>query len=363
MNHVRIKNKIILTVGILSMVAATWAYALFLPIPLPKDGNVFYLKAGTSRSTIIKNLSDSGYIRLAPLFKAYIYFFDAHFKAGEYHFAQGSSPYTIWKQLTKGTGHYYRSFTIIPGWTFAQIKQALYEEATINSVSQTMSNKELMAALGDAIHHPEGMFMPETYFYIRDASDLVILKRAYDLMQKKLDSAWQKRSKDLPYKDRYEALIAASLIEKEAYLAPEQPKIGGVLINRLRKDMLLQFDPSVIYGMGEKYNGTIYKQDLVADTPYNTYVHKGLPPTPIAMPSTSAIQAALQPESHDYLYFVAKGDGSHEFSKSLVDHQDAVKRASELRSKQSINTSLIRAYLKHAMVNRRVFPGKKYAAR
>jgi UPF0755 protein len=363
MNDVRLSSKLYISLGAIIALGLVWAYALFMPVSLPEDGTVFYLKPGTPRVNVIKELSAKRLIRLAPLFKAYIYFYDAHFKSGEYHFAYGSTAYSIWKQITQGTGHHYRSFTIIPGWTFEQVKQALYEEETIKSITQTMSNNEIMTTLGDSEHKPEGMFMPETYFYIRDVSDLVILQRAYDLMQNKLKEAWEHRNKDLPYNTTYEALIAASLIEKEAYLSPERPKIGGVLINRLRKDMLLQFDPSVIYGMGDKYHGTIYKQDLVADTPYNTYIHKGLPPTPIAMPGIESIQAAMQPEKHEYLYFVARGDGSHEFSKTLEDHQDAVKKASEMQ-KHSFNSPLIRAILKHALLNGRVFPGKKrYASR
>lgn len=359
----RLNGKILISLGVFFAFIATWAYALFMPVSLPKDGVIFYLKSGTSRIKVIRELSSKGLVRAAPLFEVFLYFYDAHFKSGEYHFSPGSTSYSVWKQLTQGTGHHYRSFTIIPGWTFSQVKHAIYEQGTIKTLTKTMSDDEIMAALGDKKHKPEGMFMPETYFYIRDDSDLAILKRAYDLMQAKLKEAWEHRSADLPYNTPYEALVAASLIEKEAYLGQERPKIGGVLINRLRKDMLLQFDPTVIYGMGDKYTGTIYKQDLVTDTPYNTYVHKGLPPTPIAMPGVDSIQAATRPDINEYYYFVAKGDGSHVFSKTLEDHQDAVKKSSELRNAQSFNTSLIRAYLKYTLRNARVFPGKRYASR
>ncbi|MBV9575419.1 MAG: endolytic transglycosylase MltG, partial [Gammaproteobacteria bacterium] len=159
--------------------------------------------------------------------------------------------------------------------------------------------------------------------------DLVILKRAFDLMKNKLATAWEKRALDLPYQNAYEALIAASLIEKEAYLNTERPIIGGVLINRLRKNMLLQFDPTVIYGLGTRYNGKIHKQDLLENTAYNTYVHRGLPPTPIAMPGLASLQAATHPDTNDYIYFVAKGDGSHQFSKTLSEHNAAVKKANK----------------------------------
>jgi UPF0755 protein len=171
---------------------------------------------------------------------------------------------------------------------------------------------------------PEGEFYPETYYYTRGVADLVILKHAYDLMQSRLNQAWESRLPGLPYQDAYQALIAASLIEKEAHLNQERPIIAGVLINRLRKNMLLQIDPTVIYGMGDRYLGKIYRRDLLDDTIYNTYVHKGLPPTPIAMPSQASIDAAIHPAAHDYYYFVAKGDGSHQFSKSLPEHHRAV---------------------------------------
>ena len=181
-----------------------------------------------------------------------------------------------------------------------------------------------MNRLGDAALAPEGQFFPETYYYTKGSSDLVILKRAFDLMQSNLKEAWETRSPNLPYKNVYEALIAASLIEKEAYFDAERPVIAGVLVNRIRKNMLIQFDPTVIYGLGLRYNGKIHKQDLLENTPYNTYVHKGLPPTPIAMPGRTSINAALHPDNTDYLYFVARSDKSHQFSKTLFEHQAAV---------------------------------------
>jgi UPF0755 protein len=262
--------------------------------------------------------------------------------SGEYLIPSGSSPYFIWKQLTSGTGRYYRAFTIIPGWTFKQVREALNNESALKHlIAPADSDASIMSALGDNSHDPEGMFLPETYYFLRGDADLAILKRAHNSMNTKLNEAWQGRAAGLPYQTSYQALIAASLIEKEAYLPQEQPKIGGVLINRLHKNMLLQFDPTVIYGMGDHYQGKIYKRDLLANTPYNTYVHHGLPPTPIAMPGSTAISAALHPEVHDYLYFVAKGDGSHEFTANLQDHHAAVQKAADLRSKQPVNTPTV----------------------
>jgi UPF0755 protein len=190
-----------------------------------------------------------------------------------------------------------------------------------------MTDKDLMLLLGDGNRSPEGLFMPETYYFSRGDSDLTILKRAHQLMQQKLNTAWNSRAADLPYQDAYQALIAASLIEKEAYLAKEQPIISGVLVNRLRKNMLLQFDPTIIYGLGSAYQGKIFKKDLTTDTPYNTYLHRGLPPTPIASPGITAITAAVHPAQHNYFYFVAVGDGSHQFTTNLQDHHQAVVNA------------------------------------
>jgi UPF0755 protein len=198
-----------------------------------------------------------------------------------------------------------------------------------------------MLHLGAANLKPEGEFFPETYYFTKGNSDLILLKHAFKAMQSKLNDAWSKRASALPYKNAYEALIAASLIEKEAYLSKERPIIAGVLVNRLKKEMLLQFDPSVIYGLGERYTGKLSKANLLENTAYNTYLHKGLPPTPIAMPSLASISAALHPEQNDYYYFVAKGDGSHQFSKTLLEHNAAVKALIKWQS-EHVSELLIR---------------------
>jgi UPF0755 protein len=193
---------------------------------------------------------------------------------------------------------------------------------------------------------PEGNFLPETYFYTKGNADVMLLKQSFQLLQTKFAAAWEKRAINLPYKNTYEALIAASLIEKEAYLDSERPMIAGVLVNRLRHNMLLQFDPTIIYGLGDNYTGKIYKSDLTKDTPYNTYLHAGLPPTPIAMPSMGSIEAALHPIEHDYYYFVARGDGSHQFSKTLSEHNAAVvKFTKQTKTRTSFNSEAIEAKL------------------
>jgi len=305
-----------------------WAYALFMPVVSQKEGVVFYVKPGMSRTAAVSELSQQGLVRLPPLFYLYVYLrVDAQLKTGEYQFPQYASAFSIWRQLTTRTGIYYRRFTIIPGKTFAQIRQTLSQTEGLRPLTNDWDEQKIMQYMGQPALAAEGQFFPETYYYTRDTLDLVVLKRAFDLMQNKLDEAWAKRAPDLPYQDKYQALIAASLIEREAYLNTERPLIGGVIVNRLRKNMLLQIDPTVIYGLGTRYDGKIHKKDLLEKTPYNTYVNKGLPPTPIAMPSMASIDAALHPVVHHYLYFVAKGDGSHQFSATLPEHQAAVNAA------------------------------------
>jgi UPF0755 protein len=311
------------------LLAGLAAYILLYPVSLPKQGAIFYVAPGVSRDALVYELAGQNLVRFPALFDLYVRARGKVPVHSEYTFHSGSSPYTIWKQIISGSGRHYRAFTIIPGWTFKQVKTALLNDPTLRHVTKNMSDADIMAVLGDAGHTPEGLFLPETYYYSRGDADLAVLKRAHNLMEARLNEAWEMRAPNLPFQNAYEALIAASLIEKEAYLPQEQPVIGGVLVNRLKKNMLLQFDPTVIYGMGDAYQGKIYKKDLETDTPYNTYIHKGLTPTPIAMPGFSAIKAALHPDVHDYLYFVAKGDGSHAFTTNLESHINAVKKAEE----------------------------------
>lgn len=318
--------------AIIGTIASTWLYAFFMPVVADEKGAIYYLKPGTSTRMLISDLSQQGIIPSSTLFSIYAYsHLNTKLKAGEYLFPKGSTQASIWRQVTKGTGFYYYHFTIVPGWTFLQLRQTLATAPNLRPITTQLNDTQIMERLGAQNIAPEGEFFAETYYYMRDTPDLVILKRAYDLMQSNLNEAWAGRANDLPYKDAYQALIAASLVEKEAYLNAERPVIAGVLVNRLRKDMLLQFDPTVIYGLGARYNGKIYKRDLLEDTPYNTYVHKNLPPTPIAIPSLASIQAAMHPQQHDYLYFVGRGDKSHQFSKTLPEHNAAVIAAGSVK--------------------------------
>lgn len=322
-----------------------WLHFLFGSVVDQDAGYIFELKQGSSRNRVIAELNEQQIIRYPRFFLWYVYpQKNAQVKMGEYFFKKGSTPVSIWKQITTGTGLYLHPFIIIPGWTFNQLKRELWNAEGLRHVSANLSDEQIMLHLGVQNLKPEGEFFPETYYYTKGISDLIILKQAFHDMQKHLSEAWHKRASGLPYKNAYEALIAASLIEKEAYLNKERSTIAGVLVNRLKSNMLLQFDPTVIYGLGERYVGKITKANLLENTIYNTYIHKGLPPTPIAMPSISSIFAALHPEQHPYYYFVAKGDGSHQFSKTLLEHNDAVKALIKWQS-EHFNDPLVRRHI------------------
>jgi UPF0755 protein len=217
------------------------------------------------------------------------------------------------------------SLTIIEGWTFQQLLQAVRSHPMLTQTLADADPQAVMEALAEPGTHPEGWFYPDTYRFPRGTSDVEFLRRAYRVMQQRLAAEWEKRAEGLPLKSPYEALVLASLIERETAVAAERTRIAGVFVRRLRKGMRLQTDPTVIYGMGDAYEGRIRWRDLRTDTPYNTYTRHGLPPTPIAMPSGAAINAALNPADGKELYFVSRGDGSHHFSATLEEHNAAVR--------------------------------------
>lgn len=342
----------IYTVFAIGLLLVTVFYFLFSSVVPGPKGAIYYVRPGLSKASLAEELKQQGIIQHNVIFLLYAYAHPgAQLKTGEYAFPKGSSIVSIWRQITTGTGFAIHLFTIIPGKSFVQIRQLLDQNPLVKHLTTGLTNQQIMERFGHPELAPEGEFFPETYYYTRDSADLVLLKRAFDLMQKKLTEAWGQRVANLPYKTSYEALIAASLVEKEAYLNIERPMIASVLVNRLEKDMLLQFDPTVIYGIGDRYTGKIHKADLKEDNPYNTYIHKGLPPTPIAMPSLASINAVMHPDQTDYLYFVAKGDGSHQFSKSLVEHNAAVETARQNQQHVTFfNELLVRRYLHVALV-------------
>ena len=219
------------------------------------------------------------------------------------------------------------SLTVVDGWTFEEVLAALSSKSELaHTFADEATYSEIMAQLGYPGVHPEGRFLADTYHFPRGTSDAAFLRRAYQSMESYLHDAWNERAPDLPYESPVDALIVASIIEKETGKAEERAEIAGVLVRRLKRNMRLEADPTVIYGLGADFDGNLRKRDLRFDTPYNTYLHKGLPPTPIAMPGTASIHAALHPEPGETLFFVAKGDGSHHFSVTYPEHQAAVRR-------------------------------------
>ncbi len=262
---------------------------------------------------------------------------ETYLQAGDYTVNKNITPYQLMLSLNHGKATQ-GSITFIEGKTFKQMREKLAKNDAIDATINQLSDAQVMQSVGRGEDHAEGLFFPDTYYFDRGTSDIVILKRSYDIMQAKLDAEWQNRAPNLPYKNSYQALIMASIVEKETGKASERPMIAGVFINRLRIGMRLQTDPTVIYGMGESYNGNIRRKDLLKDTAYNTYTRYGLPPTPIAMPGLASIHAALHPEDTKSLYFVGKGDGSHAFSATLNEHNRAVSKY-QLKIKQSTRKS------------------------
>ncbi|NDZ16577.1 endolytic transglycosylase MltG [Variovorax sp. WS11] len=250
---------------------------------------------------------------------------DRQIRAGSYELERGVTPRLLLNMLVRGE-EATRSIVLVEGWSFRQIRAALAKAEQLKPETVGQSDQELMARLGKPGVHPEGRFFPDTYTYSKNSTDLAVLQRAMRAMDKKLEAAWAARAADLPLKTADEALILASIVEKETGVAKDRAEIAAVFVNRLRAGMPLQTDPTVIYGMGTRFDGNLRKKDLQADTPWNTYLRPGLPPTPIAMPGKAALLAAVQPAQSKSLYFVSRGDGSSHFSSSLDEHNRAVNR-------------------------------------
>jgi len=244
-------------------------------------------------------------------------------KAGSYEIEPGTTPLALLAMLTRGDVRQ-ESIALIEGWTFRQVRAALDAQPALQHETRGLSDADILQRIGANEAHPEGLFFPDTYLFARQSSDVALLRRAYREMHMHLRTAWDARPQGLPYNSPYEALILASIIEKETGKPEDRPPIAAVFINRLRAGMLLQTDPTVIYGLGASFDGNLRKRDLTSDGPYNTYLRSGLPPTPIAMPGVASLKAALNPPVSDYLYFVARGDGSSMFSRTLEEHNRAV---------------------------------------
>jgi len=307
--------------------AAAWLF-WFANNPLSLHGSKtieFSISAGTSLRSASQQMSDAGigfsawqFTLLARLLGK-----SAEIKAGSYELEEGTTPWLLLGKLTRGDVTQ-DELVFVEGKTFRQLRAVLDAHAALRHATTGLKDHEILALINASEKHPEGLFYPDTYLFAKGSSDLAILKRAYRAMQQRLEIEWQRRDPLVPYATPYEALIMASIVEKETGRAEDRPSVSAVFSNRLRLGMMLQTDPTVIYGVGDRFDGNLRKRDLQFDTPYNTYTRVGLPPTPISMPGLASIQVTLHPSKSDKLYFVARGDGTSEFSRNLDEHNRAV---------------------------------------
>ncbi len=321
---------LLVTAAIAAAGGLTW-FAL-QPLALPTSPREFSIPFGLSLRGASQQMSDAG-LGFAPwqfTLIARLAGKAAEIKAGSYEVSLGVTPWLLLEKLTRGDVTQ-AELVLVEGKTFRQLRQALDAHPSLQHDTTRLSDVEILAQLGAIERNAEGLFFPDTYLFTKKSSDLEILRRAYRAMQGRLGAEWQRRDPEVQFKSPYEALIMASIVEKETGRAADRERIAAVFANRLRLGMLLQTDPTVIYGLGQGFDGILRRRDLVTDTPYNTYTRGGLPPTPIAMPGLAALQATLHPPKSAMLYFVARGDGSSEFSRTLDEHNRAV--AKYLRGK------------------------------
>jgi UPF0755 protein len=307
-----------------ALAAAAWWW-LQRPLPLAADKVEVSVQSGASPRTVAEQWAAAGV--LTPPELLWLWFRASgrshQIKAGVYEIDRNVTPRQLLDRLVKGESQM-ELVRIVEGWTFAQMRAALASAPSLRPTTKELSADQIMAALGASGVAAEGRFFPDTYHYAKGATDLSVLRAAQQKMQRQLEAAWAERAKDLPIESIDEALILASIVEKETGIEADRVKVASVFVNRLRIGMPLQTDPTVIYGLGDKFDGNLRKRDLLADTPFNTYTRKGLPPTPIALPGANSIKATVQPAQSKALYFVARGDGSSVFSENLADHNRAV---------------------------------------
>jgi UPF0755 protein len=314
----------VLAAGVLAGGAWYWVHH---PLSLQGERVIFTVEPGSRLRTIAKNMNDAG-VQIQPdafVLLGRITGHDTAVKAGAYEVVPGDTPLTLLERMARGDMVQSR-LTLVEGWSYDRIRQALREDPDVKQTLAGMSDKELLQRLGSDAPSPEGLFNPDTYVFAPGTSDFDLLKKAYENQRELLQTLWEKRKPDLPLATPYEALILASIVEKETGHNGDRATIAGVFINRLRAGMPLQTDPSVIYGLGDDYQGRLRKKDLQTDTPWNTYTRPGLPPTPIASPGRAALEATLNPDEHGYYYFVSRGDGTSEFSRNLAEHNRAVRK-------------------------------------
>lgn len=321
-------KKILIGSAVLALVSAGsfvhWANA---DISSADKAIEFSIKPGSGLNSAMQQIAEAG-VPVQPTLLALLARLVGQgqkLKAGNYELKPGTTPRMLIAQLARGE-FAQESLAIIEGWTFRQMRRAIADHPALKHDTTDMTEQELLAKIAPEYTQAEGLFFPDTYLFAKGASDLQIFKQANATMTARLNEAWAVRDAALPYKSPYEALVMASIVEKETGKQADRDLIAGVFVNRLKTGMMLQTDPTVIYGMGDSYQGNIRKRDLLADTPYNTYKRTGLPPTPIALPGAASLAAALKPAKTDALYFVAKGDGSSQFSSNLGDHNRAVNK-------------------------------------
>jgi len=314
---------------LIAAVAVTWIWFdvnQYLDEPLPVEQTQAYeIKPGANFVRVVNELKLAGLISQSRYLRWYgrLTGKARQIKAGEYEIPVGLTPRQLLDMMVIGKVRQY-ALTLVEGWNFRQVMDAVHSHPSLEHTLQGLNDTAIMTQLGYADEHPEGRFLPDTYHFPKGLSDVAFLQRAYDAMAQTLAQEWEERAAGLPLRSPYEALILASIVEKETGLASERQAIAGVFVRRLERGMRLQTDPTVIYGMGERYDGNIRRQDLLEDTPYNTYRRAGLPPTPIAMPGREALHATMHPDESQNIYFVSRGDGSHHFSATLEEHNNAV---------------------------------------
>lgn len=320
---------LLITVITLLAAGAAIEYRHFIHTPLAIGASPLHyeIKAGTSLKDIASDLHQRG-VLARPYYLVWLAQWQGRaqqIKMGEYEIKPGTMPLELLDQLVAGRVVEY-SLTVVEGWTFKQFREAVQRHPALQQTLAGLSDLQLMERLGRNGEHPEGRFYPESYHFPKGATDSAFYQRAYHTMQEYLNKEWGNRDPNLPLKTPYEALILASIVERETAVPSERPAIAGVFLRRLQTGMRLQTDPTVIYGLGIHFDGNLHRRDLERDNPYNTYTRTGLPPTPIALPGAASIHAVLHPEGGKSLFFVARGDGSHTFSETLEEHNQAVQK-------------------------------------
>lgn len=330
-----LKGFMIILVGVILLVTVVLRASLWKDYPVQSDKALLSISNGDNYSAFIERLNKENVISFPIVLKLYQKFMiHDSMKAGVYEVTQGMTVADVMRMVANTENAQMNRILVIEGTTFKDLIENLKKDDLVTKELVYLSTAEILRELNIPFNHPEGLFAPNTYFFAKGETDRKILTDLYQYQMRNLDRAWENRAPDVPYQNKYDALIMASIIEKETNVDSELEQVSGVFARRLKMGMRLQTDPTVIYGMGDAYKGNITRQDLRTPTPYNTYTISGLPPTPIALPSQKAIEAAMHPDQSDNIYFVATGNGGHKFSANLQDHNKAVQEyLTVLRSK------------------------------